>query len=591
MCTVSTTSFSEVSDTNCGFNLLNFLSSAFIDGWSDEQYLLAITDLDGKIIKSSGYDNLADYLVTGFKWSEENVGLNALVLAMKTGTLSYINFEKHTNSKLKDHYTIAAPIYQEDNTRIAYLLMAGKIDAEFNLALTIFKFFIKQLELHLQELLAYGELCSTVSDGVIAIDAGEVIVYANDAALELMGLNTQGNDHQLVGKRLTNFLETRMEITPAFIFEKKIINKETTVKIINRAKVYHVTSTVLPQYDYSGVQCGTLIILKKMKEVVSEKVQGQELTSNYKMLDIVYQSRAMDEMIKMAEIAAQGPLSVLIQGESGTGKELLANAIHNVSNFRDGPFVIVDCATIPRELVESELFGYVEGSFTGAIRGGKTGKFQLANGGTIFLDEIGEMPLEMQAKLLRVLQSHQITKVGSSSPIFVNIRIIAATNKDLLREVKNNRFREDLFYRLDVMELNIPPLRERIGDIPLLANYFVEKYQCLFNKQGLIIQPDAMDLLCKYVWPGNVRELENVIARAVNLCMGKTILSSNLPQRFKRYEGEEVSTLYYSSDDIEKNNILKALKTHNGNKSEAARGLKICRSTLYKKMKEYRIAD
>lgn len=580
-----------MNDTNCRFNLLNFLSSAFINGWSDEQYLLAITDLDGKIIKASGYGNLADYLVKGFKWSEENMGPNALILAMKTGTLSYINFEKHTNSELKDHYTIAAPIYQENNTRVAYLLMAGKIDAEFSLALTIFKFFIKQLERQLQEFLAYEELCSTVSDGVIAIDASDVVVYANDAALELMGLNTQGND-QLEGKRLTNFFETRLEITPAFTFEQKTIKRETTIKIKNSAKVYHVGSTVLPQYDYSGVQCGALIILKKMKEAVSEKIQGQELTSNYKMVDIVYQSKAMDEMIKMAEIAAQGPLTVLIQGESGTGKELLAHAIHNVSNFRNGPFVIVDCATIPKELLESELFGYVEGSFTGAMKGGKTGKFQLANEGTIFLDEIGEMPLEMQAKLLRVLQSRQITKIGSNSSITVNIRVIAATNKNLLREVKNNKFREDLFYRLDVMEVNIPPLRERTGDIPLLASYFIQKYQGLFNKQGLVVHLDAMELLCKYVWPGNVRELENVIARAVNLCMGQTILPANLPQRLKQQEGEAVPTnVYCSSDDIEKYNILKALRTHNGNKSEAARGLKICRSTLYKKMKEYKIAD
>lgn len=225
--------------------------------------------------------------------------------------------------------------------------------------------------------------------------------------------------------------------------------------------------------------------------------------------------------------------------------------------------------------------------------GGKLGKFQLAHNGTIFLDEIGEMPLEIQTKLLRVLQERHITKVGGSMPIPVNIRVIAATNKDLLQETRHRRFREDLFYRLNVIDLTIPPLRERPEDISLLASYFIQKYQSLLNKKNLVIQPEAMAVLSQYSWPGNVRELENVIARAVNLCAQQTIACANLPQRLKQCPSEAVlpANLYHSSDEVEKDNILKALKAHSGNKSEVAKGLKISRSTLYKKMKEYNIAD
>lgn len=579
---------SEVSDTNSENYLLNYLSNMFIAAWSDERRLIAIADIDGRIINSSVYFCLSDYLKKGFKWSEEHMGMNALALAMKTGVLSYIFFEKHTNSQLKDHYTIAAPIYQENRTRLAYLLMAGKFEEEFELALTFIKFSINTVEQQLNDYLGYGQLLKGVSDAVIVLNSNEIIIYANEAASELIGAEIKENsERRLIGQPLSNFTNTKLELF-SFVEQKKITKE---IKIKDNPKACHLTA--LPQYDYHGVQLGTIIVLKKAKDDIKHKTDCQPFRGTYQMLDIVYQSMTMEETIQAAEMAARGPLPVLIQGESGTGKELFAHAIHNASDFSNGPFVIVDCSTIPRELVESELFGYAEGAFTGALRGGKIGKFQLANNGTIFLDEIGEMPLEIQTKLLRVLQGRHITKVGGSMPIPVNIRVIAATNKDLLQETKHRRFREDLFYRLNVIDLTIPPLRERPEDISLLANYFIQKYQPLFNKKNLVIQPEAMAVLCQYSWPGNVRELENVIARAVNLCSQQTIVCANLPQRLSQYQSETVlpANLYHSSDEVEKVNILKALKAHSGNKSEVAKGLKISRSTLYKKMKEYNIAD
>lgn len=566
----------------------------FVSTWSDEQRLLAVTDLEGRIVESSGYFALPVYLEKGYRWSEENTGNTALGLAMRTGTLSYLRFEKHTDFRLKDHYTIASPIYKEDNTRVVYLLMAGKIDAEFDLALAVFKFVMRQLEQRISELLLNLELCDAIADALLAVNENENLIYANDTALQLLGVEAKNKDDILSAAiPMSYFLQNKMQVIPDLRLKQQMIRKEITLKTKGGTKVYQGECTVLPQHDYAGVQRGALIILARVKESTSQKNQTQSFFARYTMLDIVYLSRAMAETIKMAELAAMGPLPVLIQGESGTGKELFAHAIHDASRYRQGPFVVVDCSTIPRELVESELFGYAEGAFTGAVRGGKVGKFQLAQDGTIFLDEIGEMPLEIQAKLLRVLQNRQITKVGSSMPIEVNIRVIAATNKDLFQEVQENHFREDLFYRLNVMDLTIPPLRNRVEDIPLLAEYFVEKYQGLFYKQDIEIHPETVKLLLQYEWPGNVRELENVIARAVNLCSNQIILPANLPPRINHRTDEPVAQpqSYQSIDEIEKGNIVKALKVHSGNKSEVAKGLRISRSTLYKKMKEYGIEE
>lgn len=360
---------SEVSDTNSENYLLNYLSHMLIAAWSDERRLIAITDLDGRIINSSVYFCLSDYLKKGFRWSEEHMGMNALALAMKTSVLSYIFFEKHTNSRLKDHYTIADPIYQENSTRLAYLLMAGKFEEEFELALTFVKFSINTVEQQLNDYLGYGQLLKGVSDAVIVLNPNGIITYANEAASELIGAEIKENsERRLIGQPLSIFIETKLELLSTFVEQKKI-TKEITIKIKENPKACQLAA--LPQYDYHGVQLGTIIVLRQAKTDVNHKTNWRPFRSTYQMLDIVYQSMMMEETIQAAEMAARGPLPVLIQGESGTGKELFAHAIHNASDVSDGPFVIVDCSTIPRELVESELFGYAEGAFTGALLRGQ----------------------------------------------------------------------------------------------------------------------------------------------------------------------------------------------------------------------------
>jgi len=291
---------------------------------------------------------------------------------------------------------------------------------------------------------------------------------------------------------------------------------------------------------------------------------------------------------------APSEATVLIIGDSGTGKELIAKSIHYNSDRRDGPLVIVNCAALTETLLESELFGHEKGAFTGADRR-REGRFMRADRGTIFLDEIGEMSPIMQAKLLRVIQEREIERVGSSKTIKVDVRIIAATNRDLQKDVSSGRFREDLFYRLNVVTLRVPSLRERLNDIPLLTQHFLKKYAAKNRKAVKAFTPLAMDMFLKYDWPGNVRELENAVERAVILLPGDYITEKELPLNITQsYPREDLlpdnATLIpenLSLEEIEKSAILATLEATAGNKSETARKLGINRRTLYMKLKKF----
>lgn len=311
---------------------------------------------------------------------------------------------------------------------------------------------------------------------------------------------------------------------------------------------------------------------------------------------IIGQSPSIVHLTEVIAQVAPSEATVLISGESGTGKELVASAIHYNSPRKDGPLIKINCAAITDTLLESELFGHEKGAFTGADRR-KEGKFVQANGGTLFLDEIGEMPLAMQAKLLRVLQEREITRVGGDSIIPVDVRVVAATNRDLTMSVKNGEFREDLYYRLNVVELGIPPLRERRDDIPLLASRFMASFAEKNRKEIKGLTPRAMDLLVRYDWPGNVRELMNMMERGVVLSRSEWLDESDFPIRLtpeqKEYRIEARVDEYPDEplDEMEKRAIAVMLERTGGNKSEASRRLGITRKTLHKKLKEYGISD
>jgi len=318
-----------------------------------------------------------------------------------------------------------------------------------------------------------------------------------------------------------------------------------------------------------------------------------ELASQYTFSNIIGTSMAMQEIFATVRKIADSDATVLITGESGTGKELIARAIHHLSQRSKRSMVTVNCAAIPTELLESELFGHVQGAFTGAIKD-KTGKFMLADGGTIFLDEIGDMNLELQAKLLRVLEDKMVEPVGSENPIAVDIRTLAATNQDLRKLVKNSKFREDLFYRLNVIPLNIPPLRERVEDIPLLVHHFLEKFS---GNKPLALDRKAMDMLAEYAWPGNVRELANAIQRIVVLVKGTKLTASDLPdeiaagRKVRSDDDENGLEGHGTLIESEIKMIIQALERAGWNRTKAAKRLGIPRHILIYRMKKYSIME
>ncbi|NLJ04350.1 MAG: sigma 54-interacting transcriptional regulator [Exilispira sp.] len=338
-------------------------------------------------------------------------------------------------------------------------------------------------------------------------------------------------------------------------------------------------------------QCSILIQQKKMFHQLKNKAEylESELNTYKSHRKIIGESTILKEKIKMAEIVAGSDSTVLLQGDSGTGKELFAELIHNLSKRSSKPFVKVNCAAIPETLLESELFGYTKGAFTGAFKD-TPGKFELANGGTIFLDEIGEIPITTQAKLLRFLESREIQKLGATTPVEVNVRIIAATNKDLPVEVAKKKFREDLYYRLTVFPIYIPPLKERAEDIPILANHFLEKYNKELNKKISSISDEAMNILKDYHWPGNIRELENIIERACVICDTDTIEPQHIILNAKAdifsVPLDNVVPLKDAINIFKKKYITNILSKNGWKQNEAARQLDIQRTYLSRLIKE-----
>lgn len=399
-------------------------------------------------------------------------------------------------------------------------------------------------------------------------------------------------------------MDVRMTVMSGMEALKKIKAYNPSIPILIMTAYSSVESAVealkLGAYDYLTKPLDFEVLkisIERAREHLGLKAENRslkkKLRNGFDMTEIVGTSRAMRDLIDMTAMVAPSEATVLITGESGTGKELIARAVHYNSRRKAAPLVIVNCAAISESLLESELFGHEKGAFTGADRRHQ-GRFEQADGGTIFLDEVGEMSKSMQSKLLRVIQEREIQRVGGSKTITVDVRILSATNRDLKEEADSGAFREDLYYRLNVVTLNMPPLRERADDIPLLAQHFLWKYAEKNRKAVKGFSPQAMDMLLKYGWPGNIRELENAVERAVILMAGDYITERELPMGIARpiAGGMEKASKVFSTEtrpleEIEKEAILAALQDCGGNKSETARRLGINRKTLHKKLKIY----
>ncbi|NLY85499.1 MAG: sigma 54-interacting transcriptional regulator [Tissierellia bacterium] len=437
-------------------------------------------------------------------------------------------------------------------------------------------------------------------EGYVLVDPEGRIVKMNYE--KLMGIK----EEDAIGKPVQEVIEnTRMHIVVK-TGKKEIRDVQriqghdmitNRIPIIKENKVIGAVGTVLFK-DISEVKELAHQLLDLQSKINKYKGEIERIEgTKYSFDSIITRNPKMEYLKKVGKRAAETNSTVLIIGESGTGKELFAHAIHRASYRRAEPFIAINCAAIPRGLLESELFGYDRGAFTGARREGKPGKFEQALGGTIFLDEIGDMPLEMQAKILRVLESKEFERIGSNKKIAFDARVIAATNENLEEAVTKGKFREDLYYRLNVVSIDIPPLRERKEDIEPLANHIL-KYLLQEMKLGeKEITKETMKILKKYNWPGNVRELRNVLERAVNLSTGKLILPEHLPERLLNGSihiagsVEDIPLLRDVVAEAEIEAIRKALILSNGNKSLAAERLGIHRTALYKKIDKYKISD
>ena len=431
-----------------------------------------------------------------------------------------------------------------------------------------------------QKLLTQSEelqfLFDSVNSAIISVDkSGYVIKYNNFAK----------NKFEKLEKNL--MINEVCSIKKEDLFKNKKISYNNELEYENKRYIY----TKKPIVDNDSI-IEVVIELKEVKSLINtvNDIVGDKTAIKFN--DIIGNSEILNQTKKIAKIASKSNSTVLIQGESGVGKELFARAIHYESNKKNKPFVAINCAAIPESLLESELFGYVEGSFTGAIKNGKIGKFELATNGTIFLDEIGDLPIHLQSKLLRVIQEKEIRRIGSNNVVKINTRVIAATNKDLEKMVEENQFREDLYYRLNVIPLFVPSLRNRTEDVPLLVKYFLNKYNEKLNKNVITIDKSVLNILETYSWRGNIRELENTIEFAINMTEGVNIDKNSLPKKLikvdKTTDNEEIKSI----ETVEKNEIIKAInkfgKTPLGYE-KAYLTLKISRATFYRKMKKYNI--
>jgi transcriptional regulator with PAS, ATPase and Fis domain len=334
---------------------------------------------------------------------------------------------------------------------------------------------------------------------------------------------------------------------------------------------------------------GAVLVIRESKQVRKEINKLAGFRANYTFDKIITNNKTMMELITTAKRIAKTHCTVLIEGESGTGKELFAQSIHNESQRRNGPFIAINCAAIPKELVESEFFGYETGSFTGAIKGGMPGKFELANGGTLFLDEIGEIPLEMQPKLLRVLDENKVMRIGGSYERELDVRIIAATNRNLLNEMTKEAFRQDLYFRLNVINLRLPPLKKRQEDILVLGDYFLQQLNQENSGVSKYFSKKFEDKLLEYEWEGNVRELKNIVQRGYYMSTGDQIENMEVLQKDKEEKSHGLENEGETLKELEKNSIEHALFLNNGNVVKAAEDLSISRATIYRKIKAYDI--
>ena len=570
-------------------------------------FLIALTDSNGYVIDLIGVEGIIEEkarkssLILGCNRREEYAGTCGIGLCLAQKEPVQVWGYEHFIKPHHNYVCTAAPIKSSNGDILGTIdvIGPGEMISEHTLAMVCAA--VDGIEKEIEMKHAYekiyimnNQLHSTlesISTGIIVFDNLGIITQHNKRVLNILKMPFDN----IMGQNIANLVDIETATMDLLNLNNELPRKEITISNSLGIRLnLSVSASIV--YNNKNSKNSTVLFLEEQQKLNKLVTKLGGFSAKYDFDSIIGDSPAMQEVKDMGNKAAQNDSNVLILGESGTGKDLLAQAIHNASERASGPFVAINCGSLPKGLVESELFGYESGAFTGANADGNPGKFELADGGTIFLDEIGDMPLEVQASLLRIIQNKEIVRVGGTKSKIINVRIIAATNCDLIAKVHENKFRNDLFFRLNVMQITMPPLRDRISDLPLLANRFVAEYNSKMDFHIKGISDEGLEIMKNYMWPGNVRELENIVERAVNITNGDFITGNELPEELISDSVYKKNTL---PDELPKKNIaplkkeyhriIKALQESHGNVQKASESLNMPKRTLYRRIKKYDI--
>jgi PAS domain S-box-containing protein len=569
-------------------------------------FILVLTERSGVVLEVFGDDEILamardNNYVPGCSRAEEVAGANAISLALIEKKPIQLVGAEHWNVRHHRWTCASAPVFSPDGMLLGTVTLSGETTNahRHTLGMVIsaaeaIQERLRERELEVQKRGVDAMLSSvltSISDAIITIDAAGIVTTINPAACKSLDAAPE----KVIGKTVLKLFPGYPELINLLPLGRDCASFEVTAERPNGRAHFVITPYVM---EADGQVKGAIMAVRERREFLNEVREFSGLNAVFTFDDIIGESPALLRQIEVARVAARQSARILVLGETGTGKEMFAQSIHNCSQRRHGPFVALNCAAIPRELMESEIFGYRGGAFTGSRKGGQVGKLELADGGTIFLDEINQMPLDLQAKLLRALQEGMITRLGDSKPIRIDVRVVAAANEDLYAKSRAGEFRQDLYFRLSVVEISLPPLRERTEDIPRIAAQLLGKLGTKMEMPALRLSPAAIETLCQYPWPGNVRELENVLEMGAIMAEGMTIEPSHLTHRMRsippaanepREEVRRVPAKSTSMRDVEVDLIRSAIKEFNGNVELAGKSLGLSRATIYRRMQAYGI--
>lgn len=568
---------------------------SFVKG---SNFFSILTDEEGCILSVIGDEDILSEafslrMIPGAYMDEASIGTNAMGTSLAEGMPVQVSGEEHFIKAYHRWTCSGAPIRDISGKIIGALDLTGYSENVHPHTLGMVVAAANAIERMLQ-VKNYSEeavlsklytetIIDSIQAGILTADLDGNLKVVNKYVANMFGYTQE----EMKKIKIWNLFEGWEKVKHVILSKNNFADED--VFINSRKNKLRFNLSAYPVVDKKGNIRDIVFVFKEVKKVrkLANKIMGRQAI--YTFDKIIGKNEDFLKTVEFAKKVSDSKSTILIMGESGTGKEVFAQAIHNYSNRSEEPFIAMNCGAIPKNLIESELFGYEEGAFTGAKRGGHPGKFEIADGGTIFLDEIGEMPLDMQTRLLRVIEEGTVRRIGGTEEIIVDIRIIAATNKDLEKEVKKGNFRKDLFYRLNVLPLRLPPLRNRKEDIPLLIDYFMNRISKKLNKKMVEIPENYMNYLLEYQWPGNIRELENFIELIINTEYIPTGLHKNNAQINKDELDLKPKQECYKLEHVEKEHIIKVLKMCEGNMTLSAKNLGIGRNTLYRKVKKYNI--